>query len=314
MSPSEALSGARVARAAEMGAKAAALAYADLGWPVLPIAGMVGGRCGCREGRDCTHPAKHPLIREGTRGATTDGETIQGWFESWSWAGVGIVTGARSGLVVLDVDPRHGGDETLVELVAAGLRLPATLTAQTGGGGQHYFFDAGRDGGVANTSGRLPIFGTTPGLDLRGEGGYVVAAPSGHSSGGTYRWLSGDLGLAALPEAFRPFRPAVQASLPQTNAAQLETYVRSAVGQERQRVLDAPVGTRNDALNRAAFALGTLVGAAALSAEVVIDLLSEAALAAGIPEREAARTIRSGLAAGIARPRRMPGSTFRQTR
>lgn len=308
MSPPETLTGHQLLLTTGETAITAAVTYAVLGWPVLPIAGMVRGRCGCREGRNCTHPAKHPLIREGTRGATTDLDRIRQWYNAWPWAGVGIVTGARSGLVVLDVDPRHGGNETLIELVTHGLSLPPTLMAETGGGGQHYFF-IDRTGGVPNTSGRLPNFGVTPGLDLRGEGGYVVAAPSGHISGGFYQWVDSDAGLAPLPEILRRQRPKAQASLPKTNNNHLTNYLQSAVNQERQRVLDAPIGTRNDALNRAAFALGTFVGAGVLNAQVVNDVLSEAASIAAIPEREAKLTIHSGLQAGISRPRRTPGPT-----
>lgn len=306
---------AELARVADRGVQAAALAYAALGWPVLPIAGMVGSHCGCRKGPDCTHPAKHPLIRAGTRGATIDAEIIQGWFAAWPWAGVGIVTGARSSLVVLDVDPRHDGDETLDQLLANGLSLPPTLMAHTGGGGRHYFFDAGALWAAANTSGRLPNLGATPGLDLRGEGGYVVAAPSRHASGGTYRWTTSDSGLAPLPDVLHPRRRAnLETSFPRTTASRRDNYVRAAMKQEQQRVLDAPVGTRNDALNRSSFALGTLVGAGACSADMVTDLLTAAATAAGIPEREAARTIRSGLQAGIARPRHVPDETVRPTK
>ncbi len=93
----------------------AALGFAGLGWPVFPVAWPTGGgTCACRSGAQCQHPAKHPLVPGGRRAATVDQRQIRDWWAHWPSAGVGMLTGAPSGLAVLDVDPpprrgRHPG-------------------------------------------------------------------------------------------------------------------------------------------------------------------------------------------------------------
>jgi bifunctional DNA primase/polymerase-like protein/primase-like protein len=110
---------------------------------------------------------------------------------------VGIHTGQASGLVVLDVDPRHGGDETLRELEAKYGPLPETPTALSGGGGRHfYFLHPGFY--ISSRSDALGI-----GLDIKGDKGSIIAPPSLHARGGQYRWMEGRypiVPLAPLPE------------------------------------------------------------------------------------------------------------------
>ncbi len=128
----------------------------------------------------CQPRGKVPLATHGCRDASTDEATIRAWWARWPNANVGLATG--NGLLVLDVDPRHGGDESLAELA----ELPPTREALTGGGGRHLFYR----GEARCSAGRLG-----PGLDVRGAGGYVVAPPSVHPSGSLYRWHP-SLGLA----------------------------------------------------------------------------------------------------------------------
>jgi hypothetical protein len=109
---------------------------------------------------------------------------VRHWFERWPDANLGIVTGAVSGLVVLDVDPAHGGAESLAALEAEHDPLPPTIEAVTGGGGWHLYFR--HPGGELRNRA-----GLRPGLDLRGDGGYIVAPPSIHPNGQPYRWRSG---------------------------------------------------------------------------------------------------------------------------
>ena len=122
---------------------------------------------------------------------------IERWFEQWPDANIGIVTGQISNLVVLDIDPRHGGDESLADLTRRFDSLPPTLTARTGGGGRHFYFAAPAD--------PIPIrsrVGLAPGVDVRAEGGMVVAPPSIHPSGQRYGWIPGkdaNTDLAPLP-------------------------------------------------------------------------------------------------------------------
>jgi hypothetical protein len=111
---------------------------------------------------------------------------------------VAIVTGGVSGLVVLDVDPRHGGDRSLRQLELDEGPLPVTLESRTGGGGRHLWFSSG---GSPGSPSRI----LAPGIDVKGEGGLAIAPPSLHASGERYAWLAGrgpdDREPAALPVA-----------------------------------------------------------------------------------------------------------------
>ncbi|MGO9109107.1 MAG: bifunctional DNA primase/polymerase [Thermoguttaceae bacterium] len=172
----------------------AALQYAAKGWRVIPLHSMVDGSCTC-EKPDCTSPAKHPLTSSGVHDAVTDPRTIERWWEETKGlANVGIATGQDSGLVVVDVDAKSGGLGTLVQLEQTNGTLPTTPTANTGGGGRHYFFHYPEGHAIGNRA------GIQPGIDIRGEGGYVVAAPSAHASGSAYAWsVPPDEPLAEVP-------------------------------------------------------------------------------------------------------------------
>lgn len=160
---------------------AAALRYAALGWCVFPGHGIdQSGRCSCRDSK-CGHPGKHPRINAWQKSATTDKTVIENWWRRWPTANVCIATGAASGIVVLDVDPRHGGAASLEALEREHGPLPLTPTVRTGGGGFHYFF--------SHPGGRvLNRVNVLPGVDVRGDGGFVVAPPSRHVSGEVYSW------------------------------------------------------------------------------------------------------------------------------
>jgi hypothetical protein len=155
---------------------AAALARAKHGHPVFP-----------------TGVNKRPLTMHGFRDATRDPEQIQTWWRTYPEAGVGLPTGASTEIVVLDVDPRHGGDISLAELERANGSLPACPHAKTGGGGDHYYFR--HPGGDVPT-----VHGFRPGLDFQADGAYVVIPPSGHESGGVYAWVV-ELNGSPLPLA-----------------------------------------------------------------------------------------------------------------
>jgi hypothetical protein len=142
---------------------AAALAYAARGWHVFPV-----------------KTDKTPRTVHGLKDATTDVAQIRSWWARWPDAGVAIRTGAVSGLMVLDVDVDRGGDETLFELEREHGELPLTPRVKTPSGGTHFYFRH-PGGEVPNSTDKIG-----PGLDVRGDGGYVVAPPSEHSSGRTY--------------------------------------------------------------------------------------------------------------------------------
>lgn len=80
-----------------------ALDYASRGWRVFPLHGIVNGACTCGR-RECSSPDKHPLVRRGLYEATSDSHAINEWWRQWHSANVGIATGARSGIAVIDVD------------------------------------------------------------------------------------------------------------------------------------------------------------------------------------------------------------------
>lgn len=154
--------------------------YAKNGWPVVPLHTPSGdGGCSCSRGKECPSPGKHPRTPNGFKDASTDSFQIGEWWEKWPDANIGIVTGAVSGLFVLDVDLRHGGDETLAQMERQYGALPRTAKVRTGGGWHYYF----RHPGGEVRSGKLG-----PGIDLKADGGYVVAPPSLHASGQSYEW------------------------------------------------------------------------------------------------------------------------------
>ena len=141
--------------------------YLSRGWSIIPI----------RPGD------KRPLVRwEEFQHRRPSEDEARGWLRAWPEAGIGIVTGGISGLVVLDVDPRHGGEASLERLEREHGPLPVTLESRTGSGGRHLYF--AHPGGLVRNKVALAT-----GIDLRGDGGYVVAPPSVHASGRRYAWV-----------------------------------------------------------------------------------------------------------------------------
>ncbi len=270
----------------------AALAQAERGRLVFPLG--VG--------------SKLPKIPKsaGGRGfhdATTDPDQIRAWWERWLRANLGIHTGRASNLVVLDVDPRHRGDQSLEALEAKYGQLPDTLRVRTAGDGDHYYF-AFPDVALRNSASVLD-----DGLDIRAEGGYVVAPPS-IVGGRAYTWLD-EWGHDLTPVAPMPGwlvrllrKPAARTvnSRPVSVPADAAARISSTILADRARqVATAPERRRNNTLNVAAYVLGTLIGS--LDESEVWGVLTDAARRAGLDDREIAATIASGLSAGMARRR-----------
>jgi hypothetical protein len=162
-----------------------ALWLASLGFHLIPIHTVVQGVCTCGN-TQCSSPGKHPRTRNGSKNATSAVAQIVQWFDvDFPESNVGIATGAATGIVVLDVDTRHGGEASLAALETQHGEFPPTPTSRTGGGGLHFFFRH-PGGTIRNSAGALGA-----GLDVRGEGGFVVAPPSVHASGASYEWLPG---------------------------------------------------------------------------------------------------------------------------
>lgn len=176
----------------------AAEVYVLRGWRVLPIHSAYASGCSCRAGVACRSVGKHPRTVHGAHDATLAAPRIAAWAESFPDANIGIATGRASDLLVVDVDPRNGGRATLAELERALGCLPPTCQAITGGSGSHFFFRAPSMHAVRGTLG--------DGIDIKFQGGYVVAAPSRHASGAEYAWADGrgpsELKPARLPAAW----------------------------------------------------------------------------------------------------------------
>jgi KaiC/GvpD/RAD55 family RecA-like ATPase len=158
----------------------AALNYASRGWRVHPLTG------------------KKAVLQGWPSLGTTDTATITGWWAQYPAANVGIITGRQSNLFVLDVDPGKGGDNSLRELEAQYGPLPNTVEVLTGKDGRHFYFQY-PGGVVGNSNSKLD-----PGLDIKTDGGYVVAPSSIHpETGRTYEWEAAhhpdDVTLAQVP-------------------------------------------------------------------------------------------------------------------
>lgn len=284
----------------------AALALAASGLAVLPCHVSEDGACSCGR-QDCPSPGKHPRTRHGLHDASTDVRTLRGWWARWPGANVALRTGATpsGGVVVVDVDPRHGGEASLARLLRCHGALPETAEAATGGGGRHLYF-AHPGVAVANSAGSC----LGPGLDVRGDGGYVLAAPSRHASGAGYRWRS-DRAPVELPAWLLRLLvpPPLEPRRRRTPVVRAPGWAGAALAAESGDVAGAADGERNSTLNRAAFSLGQLVGSGDLTEDEVVDALTGAALAAGLGGAEVASTLASGLRAGRARPRQLrPGT------
>jgi Bifunctional DNA primase/polymerase, N-terminal/Primase C terminal 1 (PriCT-1) len=189
----------------------AALSYAARGWQVIPLHSPRQDGCSCKS-RRCQRVGKHPRTRHGLKDATTDPTQIRKWFKMWPDANVGIVTGKESGLVVLDVDDggECRGSDTLAGLLQTHNDSVSTMIVSTGNGRHIYYRHPG--GTVKNSAGQLGV-----GLDVRADGGYVVAAPSRHVNGRTYT-IEQDLEVEDLPDRLRAM---IDARMPNQSAIEL---------------------------------------------------------------------------------------------
>jgi hypothetical protein len=177
-----------------------ALEYARRGWRVFPCHGIVApgwgikiATCDCKLRSGCKDAGKHPACARGFLDATRNATVIRGWR---SGSNVAIATGAASGLFVVDIDPRNGGGATLAKLEREHGAFSRDAVVVTGGGGLHLYFQYPRGGAPIASGG--DVFGV--GVDLKGDGGYVIAPPSLHASLKNYRWLRGAI-PAKLPNA-----------------------------------------------------------------------------------------------------------------
>ena len=270
-----------------------ALAYAVRGWQVFAIKAQ----------------SKEPATRRGFYEATSNPATIRRWFGCGYPYNIAVRTGEPSGVFVLDVDGEIG-TASQHKLTREYGPLPHTLVSITGKG-RHLWFRTDGQPVPCNIS------KIAPGIDIRGDGGYVVAPPSIHPSGTIYRWAN-DLPPVTAPEWLVKLaqRPKPQADILPMPRPTLRvehdghgSYGRAALDREIEALAIAARGGRNAALNSASFRLHQLVAGGELDGAEVERRLIEAATANGLttdPEdgpRSVLATIRSGAKAGLSFPR-----------
>jgi hypothetical protein len=226
----------------------AAMEYVQRGWLVFPLHYAVSkGKCSCSQ-PDCQSPAKHPMTKQGLKDASKDHKQIKEWWTRNPQANIGICTGEESGLVVIDIDPRHGGMESMKSIGKLGSLPVMTPTVATGGGGEHIYLSYPNNGRRIRNTVALAGY---QGIDLRGDGGYVVAPPSRHISGSKYTWKVHHIGKtpAKIPEWFieltnRPVRTLVP---PQRGTVIIDKISSSREGCNGS-VTEVPEGTRDNAI------------------------------------------------------------------
>jgi len=265
----------------------AALAYGRLGWRVLP----------------CQPGGKLPIIKDWPTLASTDPDVIREWWRDRPDANIAVATGAGSGIFVLDIDGPEG-ESALVDLERRNGPLPELFPQQQSGSGTgwHGFFRWPDDVVVRNSASRIGR-----GVDVRGEGGACLLAPSLHSCGRRYAWAPDRSPRLLKPEpapswllalAVPPPPPPVEPFRPQSQQHG-ERYALKALENELVLVASAPSGRRNHQLNASAHALFRL--ADRLPPDVIRRGLLSAAAHAGLPHAEAEATVRSAARArGVA--------------
>ena len=171
-----------------------ALQYASQGWHIFPLHSINDdGSCTCGKA-GCSDAGKHPRVLRGLKEASRDPEKIEAWFgDEETRSNIGIVTGEISGITVIDIDIGEGklGAESWAEAIKDHGE-PNTLMAQTGSGGMHVIFKYNSALKTASN-----VLGK--GVDCRNDGGYIVAPPSLHRSGGVYSWINEGTETATLP-------------------------------------------------------------------------------------------------------------------
>jgi hypothetical protein len=272
-----------------MSALDAALAYAAYGFSVFP----------------CLPRAKEPAVKRGFYAATTNPETIRRLFRSGN-CNVAIRTGMASRVWAIDSDGEVG-EASLCALKAKHGTLPATWQSLTARG-RHIWFRC--DDPVPSSAARI-----APGIDARGDGGYILVPPSIHPTGARYSWSTHACELAVAPawllDLARKKPPTISqraiALMPPRRINGHGGYGVAALNAEVAALAGAVPGRRNHALNRAAFNLFQLVAGAELDRDQVVERLVSACHANGLVQDDGLpsvmATIRSGGRAGLQHPR-----------
>lgn len=244
---------------------------------------------------------KKPILgSNGLLDASSDCDVARARWAKTPWANIGVATGARSNIWVLDVDRQHDGHKALAELTALHGQFPLTVGVHTPSGGFHMWWRWPTDGRVIrNSAGRIG-----PGLDVRGKGGYVVVPPSILHDGGRYIWIRGPVEILDAPDwLINLALPPVHEKTPEPKplCGDVDNYIASAIANELRELSQAREGTRNDTLNKSAFAIAGFAKAGYVPQDWAIAKLEAIAVKIGLPLPEARATVRSAFLA--ARPR-----------
>jgi len=262
----------------------AALDYARCGIPVFP----------------CSPIDKRPLTPNGFKDATRDETQILAWWQQYPNAMIGAPMGPASGLWAIDLDldsaKKIDGKATLDQLATQRGALLPTWTSITPRGGRHLLFIWDPNIEIRNSASKIG-----PGIDVRGNGGYICLPPSRNATGGAYQWeRGGPQNVALAPPWLITLAKAMKA----------RAWAKAALERECKNVAAALPTTRNNTLNTAAFNLGQIIGGNALDEQEVRDRLFEAAETCQLVADDGAAavlaTIDSGITAGKKQPRARP--------
>jgi hypothetical protein len=166
----------------------AAVTYAQYGWPIFPLHN--------KKPYEFITPG---VKSHGYKDATTDEETIRAFWTYHPGATIGLATGEKSGVIVLDIDPPEG-HYSLKELQSQHSPLPDTRRSRTGNKGLHFFFQYPSDG---NTYRNAVGLAGLEGVDIRATGGYAIIPPSKLYGRLAYKWGNPDTPIAPLPDWLR---------------------------------------------------------------------------------------------------------------
>jgi hypothetical protein len=243
----------------------ALMQYLARGWALVPlhdVGGVAGGPCSCGAGPSCKSAGKHPRVWgedspwQRPENLVTTVERLHVALQRWPASNWGLATGLVSGVWALDYDPKAVVDPQAAGVVLAMLAGVPTWQQRTGSGGAHWLFSLPPDFIPNNSSKRLPA-----GFDVRGarsgevSGGQIVLAPSVSGVGPYEVLIGGDVlaAPAALLDLVRPAPPrerpagSVPFVLTAATAGQAAAYVVAAVNGELRKMIDTPVGGRNQA-------------------------------------------------------------------
>ncbi|NZD50523.1 bifunctional DNA primase/polymerase [Rhizobium leguminosarum] len=279
-------------------------------WPVFPCRSQASEYADQHTGELIVMGEKTPHTTNGFKAATRYQRILDRWWSDWPDAAVGLPTGSPVGFFALDIDNKPGGAngfDWLSDMEAEHGPMPKTARVVSPNGGMHIYFKY-----VVGTRNRGALGN---GVDIRSEGGYVLAAGSVMHDGRSYRWADDVREIADAPawllDLLLP-KSAPTHSNYVTNATTNNVYVDAAVDRELADLAGTPMGNRNNVLNDAAFNIGQWVGGGHISESEARSLLQDVARGWGRDWSRCCKTIESGLKAGVQNPRHPPESDFHQ--